>query len=189
MFPRRRRRRSRSRSDGRRRAEAPQRASAPRGSGGIPVGALRAGLLLVAVAAVFASGLPGGFVWLDHVEIEQAGYRVRDAADLGRLWTHTLEQYQERDTASSPSRGGYWRPLYALSFSADWLPVENGTDRQIVARRWLERDGALRIRGYDEPGAVWLRLGIPTAGERQEMEVAGTPDRPVHEPLPAPAAS
>ena len=56
-----------------------------------------------------------------------------------------------------------------LSFSADWLPTEEGTDRQILARRWLAGDGAIRVRGIAAAGALWLRVGIPNAGERQEM--------------------
>ncbi len=65
-----------------------------------------------------------------------------------------------------------------LSFSADWLPTEPGTDQQILARRWLAADGALRVRGITEAGALWLRLGIPGAGERQEMVLAAGAERP-----------
>lgn len=68
-----------------------------------------------------------------------------------------------------------------LSFSADWLPTEEGTDQQILARRWLAGvgDGAIRVRGIAAAGALWLRLGIPTAGERQEMVLAADAAEPV----------
>jgi len=77
-------------------------------------------ILALSVLAAFGVGLWGGFVWIDHVEIEQAGYRVSSWEDLGRLWILTLDQYLERETGQPASRGGYWRPLYALSISLDW---------------------------------------------------------------------
>lgn len=80
-------------------------------------------LLWLALAGVvaFASSVPGNFVWLDHAEIEKANYRVVDADDWSRLWTQTIEQYQGRRSGVVSESGGYWRPIYALSISLDWL--------------------------------------------------------------------
>ena len=66
------------------------------------------------------TAIPGQFVWLDHVEIEQAGYRVGDAGDFAQLWTLPLDAYLERDQGQTQIRGGYWRPVYALAVSLDW---------------------------------------------------------------------
>lgn len=54
-------------------------------------------------------------------------------------------------------------------FSSDWLPIEPGTDQQILARRWLAGDGALRVGQIGQSGSVWMRLGIPSGSNRQEM--------------------
>jgi protein O-mannosyl-transferase len=74
----------------------------------------------VAGTLAFASGLPGDFVWVDHIEIEQGGYRLTGPGDWADLWTLTLDQYLERREGAPDSRGGYWRPVYALSLSLDW---------------------------------------------------------------------
>jgi hypothetical protein len=46
-------------------------------------------------------------------------------------------------------------------FSNDWLPRETGTDRQVLARRWLSGPGSLKITGVRQAGTVWLGLRIP----------------------------
>jgi len=48
-------------------------------------------LIALAVLLAYATSLGGGFVWIDHVEIEHGGYRVRSAEDLGSLWRLTLD--------------------------------------------------------------------------------------------------
>lgn len=86
------------------------------------------------------------------------------------------------ESAGEELRGGAYRVarvraaaaaagLPEFSFSAEWLPTERGVDRQILARRWLSGDGVIRVRGIGGPGAVWLRFGIPAAGELQELVV------------------
>lgn len=79
--------------------------------------------LTLAAALAFASSVPGNFVWLDHAEIEEANYRVANAEDWSRVWTQTIEEYQaERSQVRvREGQGGYWRPIYALSVSLDWL--------------------------------------------------------------------
>lgn len=79
-----------------------------------------AALLVAACAAAYATAIPGGFVWLDHTEIEEAGYRVRDGDDFAAVWTMPLDEYAFRDLGGVEARGGYWRPLYALGISLDW---------------------------------------------------------------------
>lgn len=54
-------------------------------------------------------------------------------------------------------------------FSAAWLPVEGGTDLQILARRWLSEDGVLRLSEIPGEGTLYLRVGIPNGGGAQEL--------------------
>lgn len=72
--------------------------------------------------------------------------------------------------------------LPRFRFSDRWLPAEPGTDRQVLARRWLAGGGApgeLEIGPLAGPGALWIRLEIPaaTGGDRVEVETAGEPPR------------
>ena len=76
--------------------------------------------LALAICLTYASAVPGGFVWLDHAEIEQANYRVVDADDWSRVWWQTIEQYQGKRSGVVVEKGGYWRPVYALAISLDW---------------------------------------------------------------------
>lgn len=78
------------------------------------------GLISLAVVVAYATALHGGFVWIDHEEIARGGYRVADGQDFASVWTLTLDQYLERNEGTFASRGGYWRPIYALSISLDW---------------------------------------------------------------------
>ncbi|HWM94710.1 MAG TPA: hypothetical protein VN493_28410 [Thermoanaerobaculia bacterium] len=55
-----------------------------------------------------------------------------------------------------------------FTFSEQWQPAEPGGDRQVLARRWLTGEGAMRVAGLRKPGHVWLVLRIPPP------EVAGT---------------
>jgi hypothetical protein len=59
-----------------------------------------------------------------------------------------------------------------FGFSPAWLPVEPGTDRQVVARRWLsERRGAIQLDEVPGPGTVWLLLRIPPGDRANERLV------------------
>jgi tetratricopeptide (TPR) repeat protein len=84
--------------------------------------ALKRGLWLIgAVLLAYGSALPGDFVWLDHIEIERAGYRVETSDDWPKLFRYSLDRYLIRDrVAPEDMSGGYFRPLYGLSISADW---------------------------------------------------------------------
>lgn len=51
-------------------------------------------------------------------------------------------------------------PEPRFSFDGEWLPLESGTDRQILARRWLSGPAVIRLES-DAAGTAWLRLRIP----------------------------
>ncbi len=76
--------------------------------------------LSLAVFAAYATAIPGDFVWLDHVEIEQGGYRIVAGSDWLRVWMLSLDQYLQRNSGLTEVVGGYWRPVYAISLSLDW---------------------------------------------------------------------
>lgn len=61
----------------------------------------------------------------------------------------------------------------SFAFSPAWLPLEEGGDRFVLARRWLNGSGVLGIRDVREPGALWMLLRIPSGNEPNErLEVA-----------------
>ena len=55
--------------------------------------------------------------------------------------------------------------LPAIEAAGDWLPVEPGVDRQVLASRWLAGEGGLVLTGAREAGSVWLRLWLPVADD------------------------
>lgn len=77
-------------------------------------------LLCLCAAVAFSTAIAGQFTWIDHVEIEQGGYRLTGPGDFERLWTLSLEEYIERHAERGELAGGYYRPVYALSITADW---------------------------------------------------------------------
>jgi len=77
--------------------------------------------LILATIVAYTTAIPGGFVWLDHAEIERANYRVVDTDDWSRVWRETIEQYQGKRSGVVMEHGGYWRPIYALNISLDWM--------------------------------------------------------------------
>lgn len=49
-----------------------------------------------------------------------------------------------------------------LEFSRTWLQLEAGSDKQVVARRWLsEQPGEIRVEAIPGPGTLWLSFRIP----------------------------
>lgn len=46
-------------------------------------------------------------------------------------------------------------------FSPNWMDVEPGGDRQVVARRWLVDRGTIRLVDQRAPGTVWMVVQIP----------------------------
>ena len=75
----------------------------------------------LAVGLIWLTGAGGEFVWIDHVEIEEGGYRVTSVDDFFQVWTTSLDAYLERQHGELETKGGYLRPLYACSISLDWL--------------------------------------------------------------------
>jgi hypothetical protein len=53
-------------------------------------------------------------------------------------------------------------------FPEVWRAAEGGTDRQVLARRWLGGTGSLRLASIRGAGHVWMSVGIPVADERTE---------------------
>ncbi len=63
--------------------------------------------------------------------------------------------------------------LPAFEFSPTWSPIAAGSDRQVVAFRWLHGDGSIHLSEISGPGTLWARIQIPaveTAGMRREIE-------------------
>jgi len=57
----------------------------------------------------------------------------------------------------------------SFAFSPTWLPLEEGGDRYVLARRWLNGSGVIGIRDVKETGAVWMLLRIPSGNEPNEQ--------------------
>jgi hypothetical protein len=49
----------------------------------------------------------------------------------------------------------------AFLFTNAWGPVEEGSDRQVVARRWMLNRGAIRLNEQHDAGTVWMVIHIP----------------------------
>jgi hypothetical protein len=59
-----------------------------------------------------------------------------------------------------------------VTFSPSWLPVEAGTDKQVVARRWLgDQAGDLRVDAIPAAGTFWMSFRIPPGDGAEERLV------------------
>lgn len=65
----------------------------------------------------------------------------------------------EYDAAIVEVPAGDSKPRF--TFSANWLPVEPGGDRQVLARRWMANRAAIRLVDQPGPGTVWMKVLIP----------------------------
>jgi hypothetical protein len=74
------------------------------------------------------------------------------------------------------------RPRFV--FSPNWMEVEPGGDRQVVARRWMVDRGAIRLVDQHAPGTVWMVVQIPPANPPDYRMVldpaATTPSVTIH---------
>lgn len=62
----------------------------------------------------------------------------------------------------------------SFAFSPSWLPVEDGNDKYVVARRWLNGRGVIGVKDVREAGSVWLLLRIPRGNEpNEQLQVEG----------------
>lgn len=131
------------------------------------------------VARTFDHGL--GFAWSEGAE-EKTSVRLYQSAlapplrpgeyDLtlglydstGRRWPLATsgEEVDGREyavaTVTVPEEGEHV-PMFF--FSPSWLPIEAGTDVQVLGRRWLSGEGVIRLAEIAEPGVLWLSLRIP----------------------------
>jgi hypothetical protein len=85
-------------------------------------------------------------------------------------------EYHVADVAV-PAPGGGPR----LSFAGHWLASEPGGSRQILALRWLDGPGALRVTGLSGPGSLWLVVRIPAVSDgngAQKLVLDGTSNTP-----------
>lgn len=51
--------------------------------------------------------------------------------------------------------------LPRIELGGDWSPIEVGSDRQVLASRWLAGEGRLTVAGAPGAGALWMRLRVP----------------------------
>jgi hypothetical protein len=59
-----------------------------------------------------------------------------------------------------------------FEFSPAWLPLEAGSDKQVVARRWLaDQPGEIRVEDVPGPGTIWLSFRIPPGDGANEKVV------------------
>jgi len=62
-----------------------------------------------------------------------------------------------------------------FSFAGPWLPSEPGGSRQVLARRWLDGPGVLRVQGLSGAGSLWLVIKIPAGDGPGEKLVFDSP--------------
>ena len=101
------------RGQGRRRREDPVRASARRRR--------HLWLLGAALLLTFASALPGGLVWTDHLDLGNAGARLTGWAELPSAFTLNQHQFREARLGEPPAAtGGPWRPMGIIANTLEW---------------------------------------------------------------------
>jgi hypothetical protein len=67
------------------------------------------------------------------------------------------QEYLAAEVQVPPSPGGP-----RLEFSPAWLPLAAGSDKQVVARRWLaDQPGEIRVLAIPGPGTLRLSFRIP----------------------------
>lgn len=75
----------------------------------------------IAVFVAWGFSLQGGFVWIDHAETESGSARIQSVEEFRAIWTQSLDEFLERREGLLTAPGGYFRPIYCLSLTADWL--------------------------------------------------------------------
>lgn len=79
-----------------------------------------------------------------------------------------LDQFEYQAATVSVEGEGDKAPMFY--FSPTWLPLEAGTDMQVLGRRWLTEEGSIRIAEIPSEGSVWMRLRLPDpASEVEEL--------------------
>lgn len=64
-----------------------------------------------------------------------------------------------------------------LAFDGGWWPVQEGSDRQVLARRWLQREGTIGISNLSESVVLGLGLLFPEADEGTRRVLAEGAER------------
>ena len=79
-------------------------------------------LVLLCFAAIisFSTAIPGEMVWVDGVEITEAGYRITSWQDFQDVWRMPLDEFIFRHDGNISAKGGYWRPLLAIELTLHW---------------------------------------------------------------------
>ena len=67
----------------------------------------------------------------------------------------------------------------SLFFSESWSEPIPGSDRQVVAYRWLREDGALQVEGAASAGTLWLDLRLPQATTDRQLVLDEGASEPV----------
>jgi tetratricopeptide (TPR) repeat protein len=80
----------------------------------------------IAVALAWGLSLQGDFVWIDHAEVESGYARIRSVEEFSAIWGQSLDQFLERSEGRVANTGGYFRPIYCVSLTIDWL-LSRGT--------------------------------------------------------------
>ncbi len=82
-------------------------------------------LVALATVAVFANGLLGGFVWVDHKEIVQQGFVIDSWGEFRSAWTGSITDLGRNLDGAEPS-SGYFRPVQLLWVTLNvWLFGQN----------------------------------------------------------------
>ncbi len=124
-----------------------------------------------------------GAVVQDEVELYQSALGPPLAAGLYQLTAGILDRNGQRLplTTDGEHRGRYEYtlapvevppavPFVELEFEGDWEPVEVGSDRQILGRRWFGRHGQIVIRGCESGDRARLWVNVPSPfGPRSEF--------------------
>ena len=151
--------------------------------------------LTVLAAASFLAWLPSlwnGFVWLDHFQIVEGGYRVLNSGDFKKVWSWSREAYEERNElpGKPEPQGSYFRPLYALGSSASyflWRDYAWGWHLESVAWHTLNitllylfgmRVGSRKLPGGWQKAVFWATLlfAVHPLGEQSVAWISGRND-------------
>lgn len=109
--------------------------------------------------------------------LEAGNYRLTlGLYDIGgRRWAlaDSGEQVAEMEyQVASVATEGDPSAVPMFYFSPSWLPLEAGTDVQILGRRWLTGEGTIRVAEIPAAGSVWMSLKIsPAERGREELSM------------------
>jgi hypothetical protein len=101
-------------------------------------------------------------------------YEGKTRWPVGISSTGAGEKIDKREYAAATVEVPTGATAPSFAFSPSWLPVEDGNDKYVVARRWLNGRGVIGIKDVREAGSVWLLLRIPSGKEpNEQLQVEG----------------